>query len=118
MTNFSEFYNALQELIKSFEAKNTLLKIEKDPDFDIVRILGENMTSLSCAKNGLESVDELALTTAEHHPYWNLLNQCSQISKIVLEKWDDALSKEELDEINWALDELKNTYQKIKENAD
>ena len=116
MTNFSDFYTALQELVKSFEAKKTLLKIEKDPDSDVVKILGENITSLSRAKNGLESVDELALTTAEHHPYWNLLNQCSQISKIILDKWDDNLSQEEIDEIQWAIEQLKNTCEKIKES--
>ena len=67
-------------------------------------------------KNGIEDVAELAYTVAEHHPYWGLLYNCTQIGKTALDKWNDNLSKEELDEIDWSIDELKNTLKKLKED--
>jgi hypothetical protein len=44
-----------------------------------------------------------------------LLYHASQISKTVLDKWNSDLTKEELDEISWSVDELKNTCEKLKE---
>ncbi len=115
MASFQDFHKSLLELVKSFEEKKTQLKLESDPESNIIKIFGENIDSLARAKNGLEDFSELAYTTAEHHPYWNLLYNCSQISKIVLEKWQGDLSKEELEEIEWSIKELQNTCNKIKE---
>lgn len=112
---FSDFYKSLLELAKSFEEKNTSLKIQPDLDANIIRIYGEKTDSLERAKAGLEEVSELAYTTAEHHPYWNLIYNASQISKLALEKWNDQLTQEELDEISWCTDELKNASMKLKE---
>ncbi len=116
MTSFEEFYASLLELTKSFEKKNTQLKIERDPDSDIVKIFGENMDSLSRAKNGLADVSELAFTTAEHHPYWNLLYQSVQISKTVLEKWNEDLSKSDVEEMQWSIKELEHVCKKLRES--
>ncbi len=113
---FSDFYKSLLELVKSYEDQNTMLKVEENLDSNIIRIYGEKINSLSRAKNGIEDVAELAYTVAEHHPYWGLLYNCIQIAKIALDKWDDNLSKDELDEINWSIDELKNTCKKLKED--
>ena len=112
---FSDFYKSLLELAKTFEEKNTSLKIQPDLDANIIRIYGEKTDSLEHAKAGLEDVSELAYTTAEHHPYWNLIYNAFQISKLALEKWNDQLTQEELDEILWCTDELKNTSMKLKE---
>ena len=100
---------------KTFEEKKTQLKIETDLESNIIKIFGENINSLSRAKNGLEDVSELANTAAEHHPYWNILYSCSQISKTLLDKWNDNLSKDELEEIEWSIKELQHTCNKIKE---
>jgi len=115
---FSDFYNSLLDLSKSFEEKNLQLKIEPDLDANIVKIFGEKIDSISRAKTGLDDLAELAYTTAEHHPYWSLIYHSSQISKITLDKWDDDLTKEELDEIEWSVDELKNSCKKLKEKTD
>jgi hypothetical protein len=112
---FSEFYESLVKLAKSFEQKNILLKLHPDLEAKIIRIYGEKTDSLSLAKVGLEEISELAYSTAEHHPYWNLIYNSSQILKIVLEKWDGNLTKEELDEISWNADEIKNTSKKLGE---
>jgi len=114
---FSDFYESLLKLAKSFEDKNMLMKIQADLDANVIRIYGEKTDSIARAKLGLEEVSELAYTTAEHHPYWNLLYNSSQISKLVLEKWDDTITNEELDEISWQVEELKNTTKKLKEKS-
>ena len=115
MTPFEDFHKSLLELAKSYGEKNMHLKIDYDADSDIVKIFGEKITSLARAKNGIQDVAELSYTTAEHHPFWNLLYHCSEISKTTLEKWSDNFTKEELDEINWSIDELKNSCNKLQE---
>lgn len=112
---FSEFYQSLLKLAKSFEEQNTSFKIQPDFDANIIRIYGEKTDSIERAKAGLEEVSELAYATAEHHPFWSILYNSSQILKLALEKWNDELTKDELDEILWCSDELKNASTKLKE---
>ena len=112
---FDSFYNDLIDLASKYEKNNTPLKVEKDPKFDIIKIIGENITALARAENGLNDISELAYTTAEHHPYWNLIYNCSEIANIVLEKWKNNLSKNDVDDIEWAIKELKQSLEKIKE---
>jgi hypothetical protein len=113
---FSDFYESLLELVKLYEDQNTMIKVEENLESNIIRIHGEKTDSLSRAKNGIDDVVELAYTVAEHHPYWGLLYNCTQIGKTALDNWDDNLSKEELDEIDWSIDELKNACKKLKED--
>lgn len=112
---FDTFYNELHELVSKHEKNNTPLKIQKDLDANIVKIFGENITALAQAKNGLLDVTELAYATAEHHPYWNLLYNCSEIANIVLEKWKSELSKKDVGDIEWSIKELKQSLEKITE---
>ena len=116
--SFSDFYKSLIELVKTFEEKDTILKVEEDLTLNIIRIFGEGIDSVSRAKNGLEEVVELSYTTAEHHPYWALLYNCSQISKSILEKWNDELTEEDLSEIRWMISELENSCNKLKNKVD
>ena len=114
MSNFENFYHELLELVKKYEQQNVPLKIEKDLEYDIVKIFGERITSVARARNGLIDVTELAYATAEHHPYWNLLYNCSEIAGSVLEKWKSSLSVEDLSDIEWAIKEINNSLEKIK----
>ena len=68
---------------------------------------------VSRAENALYDIQELADSAAEHHPYWALLYNCSQISKLILEKWNDELTEEDLSEIRWMISELENSYDKL-----
>ena len=117
MTQFEDFYNDIIELVKKYEKNNTPIKLEQDADNDIIKIFGEKITALARAKNGLNDVTELAYTTAEHHPYWNILYNSSEIANTILEKWSDKLSPEEIDEIKWALKEISQTLEKIKSTS-
>jgi len=113
MATFENFYQDLLEFTKKYE-QHIPLKIEKDLDNDIIKIFGEKITSLARAKNGLNDVAELAYATAEHHPYWNLLYNCSEIANCVLDKWGDSLTAEDLSDIDWALKKLNQSLEKIK----
>ena len=116
--SFSDFYKSLIELVKTFEEKDTILKVEEDLALNIIRIFGDGADSVSRAKNSLEEVLELSYTVAEHHPYWALLYNCSQISKALLEKWNDDLTKEDLSEIRWMVSELENSCNKLKNKVE
>ena len=115
MTSFDAFYNDLLELVNKHEKNNTPLKVEKDLETNIVKIFGENITALTRAKNGLNDVTELAYATAEHHPYWNLLYNCSEITNTILDKWKSELSKKDISDIEWSIKELKQSLEKITE---
>ena len=117
MASFDAFYNDLLELVNKHEKNNTPLKVEKDLETNIVKIFGENITALTRAKNGLNDVTELAYATAEHHPYWNLLYNCSEITNTILERWKSELSKKDISDIEWSIKELKQSLEKITEKT-
>ena len=71
--SFQSFYEELKLLVEKFEKKQLQIKIESDLDYDSVKIFGEKMDSVIRAKLGVEDAAELAYTTAEHHPYWDVL---------------------------------------------
>ena len=116
VTTFDNFYYDLTELIKKYES-DLGLKIEEDLEFDIIKIFGTKITSLARAQNGLNDITELAYTTAEHHPYWNLLYNCSEISHTILDKWKKSLSSDDVADIEWALKEISQTLESIKLNS-
>ena len=116
MTDFKNFHHDLLELMKKYE-QDIPLKMEQDLENDIVKIFGAKITSLARAQNGLSDMTELAYTTAEHHPYWNLLYNCSEIAHTVLDKWGNSLSPNDIKDIDWALKEIHQTLEKIKDNA-
>jgi hypothetical protein len=117
MDTFEDFYNDLVLLAEKYEKNNVSIKIENDLDNDIIKIFGEKITALARAKNGLNDATELAYATAEHHPYWNLLYNSSEIANTVLEKWKGKISKQDTEEIEWAIKELTQTLEKIKETS-
>ena len=76
--------------------------------------MDNNDDQVSRAERALYDIQELADSTAEHHPYWILLYNCSQISKLILEKWNSELTEEDLSEIRWMISELENSCSKLK----
>ena len=116
MTDFDNFYHDLIELVKKYE-HDMPLKVEEDLEHDIIKIFGVKITSLARAQNGLNDMTELAYTTAEHHPYWNLLYNCSDIGHTILDKWKTSLSSDDVADIKWALKEINQTLEKIKNNS-
>lgn len=117
MTVFEDFFLELSSLVEKYEKGNLPLKLERDQENEIINIFGEKTTSMGKAKNGLNYVSEMAYTVAEHHPYWNILYQSSDIANTVLEKWNGKLSREEISEIEWSLKQISQTIENIKEKT-
>tara|TARA_Y100001960_G_scaffold105582_1_gene113594 strand:- start:811 stop:1185 length:375 start_codon:yes stop_codon:yes gene_type:complete len=115
-SSFQTFFKELKILVEKFEKKQTQLKVESDLDFDSVKIFGEKMDSVARAKFGIDDAAELAFTTAEHHPYWGVLYNCTEIAKTILEKWNDKITSEQLEEIKWNLKEIRNSIENIENN--
>ena len=63
----------------------------------------------------VDKMAELSYTTAEHHPYWKLLYSCVEISRIILERWNDEISTDDVDEIRWMISELQDSLNKLKD---
>ena len=118
MTTFRLFFEVLLTLVQKYEKQQVMIKVEADPDHEYVKIFGERIESVYSAKTGLNDVSELAYTTAEHHPYWALLYNSSEISKTVLEKWNDTISPEEMNEIKWHIKEIENSCKKLEDSSE
>ena len=88
-------------------------KMSVDRDAGIVKIYGEKSDALAKASSGLAEVLELAYTTAEHHPYWGMLYHATEISKMLLEKWEGDLSNDNISEISWRCDEIKMALERV-----
>ena len=117
MDSFKSFFDELLTLVEKYEKKQVMIKVENEPDYEFVKIFGEKIDSILRAKTGLNDVSELAYTTAEHHPYWALLYNSSEISKTVLEKWNDTISPEEMNEIKWHIKEIENSCKKLEDSS-
>ena len=115
MSSFKLFFEELLVLIEKYEKKQVMIKVESEPDYEFIKIFGEKIDSILRAKTGLNDVSELAYTTAEHHPYWALLYNCSEISKTLLEKWNDKITSEEMNEIKWHIKEIENSCKKLED---
>lgn len=117
MKGFADFYKDLMDVVRKYKQDDTSLRIEQDLEDDIVKIFGEKADALSKAKSGLDDVLELSYTTAEHHPYWNILYNCAQISDTVLQKWNANLDKDDVEEIKWNIKELTALSDKLSEHV-
>ena len=116
MSSFKLFFEELLVLLEKYEKKQVMIKVESEPDYEFIKIFGEKIDSILRAKTGLNDVSELAYTTAEHHPYWALLYNCSEISKTLLEKWNDKITSEEINEIKWHIKEFENSCKKLEDS--
>ena len=117
MDSFKSFFDELLTLVEKYEKKQVMIKVESEPDYEFIKIFGEKIDSILRAKTGLNDVSELAYTTAEHHPYWALLYNCSEISKTLLEKWNDKITSEEMNEIKWHIKEIENSCKKLEDTS-
>ncbi len=111
--DFLKLHKEIAELVRKLEDRGVHVKIQSDPSSGTVRISTDKTDSITLAKAGLEDISELAYATAEHHPYWSILYNGSQILRIVLDKWNDALLEDEINEMVWHAEEIKNTSTKV-----
>jgi hypothetical protein len=95
------------------ESENLAAKISFDREAAVIRIYGEGSDHVKRAHSAISDVQELAYTTAEHHPYWVILYHSSEIAKTVLEKWDTQLARDQVGEMSWRCDEIKMALERL-----
>lgn len=105
--NVSQVAERVKSALSDLEKDGIMTKIGIDRDAGIVKVYTEKSDALKRGSAGLAEVLELAYTTAEHHPYWGMLYHATEVSKILLEKWDSDLSQDNVSEIGWRLDEIR-----------
>ena len=107
MSNIDRILDAIKAVLEELQKQNFFFKVSVDRDAGIVRIYGEDAHYIKRASSGLEEVLELAYTTAEHHPYWAILYNGTEICKTVLERWESELTADQISEMSWRCDEIK-----------
>ena len=80
----------------------------------VIKLYASNTTSIKRALSGLNDIMELAYTTAEHHPYWGILYNSIEIARRLLEKWEEGLDEEDIDELLWRVEEIKNMLSRFR----
>ena len=105
----------VKAVLQELEKENIVAKVTFDEDAKIIKIYGEGSDHVSRANSGLADVQELAYTTAEHHPFWAILYHANEISKTVLEQWDSKLKNDQIGEMAWRCDEIKMALDRIAE---
>ena len=109
--------NKVRYILDELASEGITARIGIDNDAGIVKIYTEKSDALKKASSGLGDVLELAYTTAEHHPYWGMLYHATEISKILLEKWNSDLSADNLSEISWRCSEIKMAQEHVDQHG-
>jgi hypothetical protein len=91
------------------------IQVRMDYDNEILKIYSLNSSVLGRANAAISEILDLSYTSAEHHPYWMLLYNASEIVKSVLEAWNSELSKDQVSEFYWRLEEIKSSLDRISE---
>jgi hypothetical protein len=115
MSSIDRIFDAIKAVLEELQKQNIFFKVSVDRDASIVRIYGEDSHYIKRASSGLGEVLELAYTTAEHHPYWAILYNGTEICKTVLERWDSELTADQISEMSWRCEEIKMALGRLEE---
>ena len=94
---------------------NEKIQTRINSDDEILKIYSNNCSLLHRTKSAASEILDMSYSSAEHHPYWMLLYNASEIVKSVLDAWDSKLSNDQISEFNWRLEEMKSTLDRISE---
>lgn len=73
---------------------------------EIACVYGPDASALHRARHGLDHIEEMAYTAAEHHPYYRLLNGITEAARVVLDRWDGTIDAEDADMLRWSLSRM------------
>ncbi|MGH9933682.1 MAG: hypothetical protein ACRD3Z_01045 [Nitrososphaerales archaeon] len=114
MSSMEKVIDEIKKLADDLHSNGVTIQVKADKESGIIKIYGEGSDALTRAVAGLQDLSELAYTTAEHHPYWGIVYHAAEISRITLEKWNGELNNDELGEIEWRVEEIKGTLERLK----
>ncbi len=115
MSSMEKVAGEVRKLADRLQAEGIALQVRAESEAGIIRIYGEGSDALKRALSGLQEVSELAYATAEHHPYWGLVYHAGEISRLLLEKWNEDLSSDEIGEIGWRVEEIRGLLERLKQ---
>ena len=105
-------FEALADLIEE-AARSSNLAVRTARSTGSISVAGPGSTPLLRARAALEELDALALETAEHHPYWEILWACCQVSRAVLEGWDSGITREDAEQARWSASRLSESCSRL-----
>ena len=112
-SEYNKICNAIRSVIADLKEEGIDINTKFDKESGFIGIYTSNTSILKKAKNGLNEILELSYSTAEHHPYWNIIYNTSEIAKTTLDTWNENFSLDQIQEMLWRNDEIKNTLNKI-----
>jgi hypothetical protein len=114
MSSMDRILERLKSILEELRQEDIAVKLNVDKEAGIIRIYNEGGDQIKRASSGLAETLELAYTTAEHHPYWSMLYNSTEICKTVLDKWESDLSTDQLSEISWRCEEIKMALERLR----
>ncbi|HEX7141564.1 MAG TPA: hypothetical protein VF222_03710 [Nitrososphaeraceae archaeon] len=112
-SEYDKIYNAICSVIANLKEEGIDIKTKFENESGFIGIYTSNTSILKRAKNGLNEILELSYSTAEHHPYWNIIYNTSEIAKTTLDNWNENFSLDQIQEMLWRNDEIKNTLSRL-----
>jgi hypothetical protein len=113
MSSIDNVLHELKSLLEELQNKGSNMSISVDREAGVVRIYSEGSDYIKRASSGLAETLELAYTTAEHHPYWSILYNATEICKSVLDRWESNLTADQLSEMSWRCEEIKMALERL-----
>ena len=107
-SEFTKIYNNIFSVIEDLREEGIDIKIKFEKESGFIQIYTSNTSILNRAKFSLNEILELSYSTAEHHPYWNIIYNVSEIAKTTLDNWNENFSHDQIQEMLWRNDEIKN----------
>ncbi len=113
--NIHRLYEQIRSMVhNSNQDEEMCVRVLADLEYGVIKIYDQDTNSLKRAILGLYDVLELSYATAEHHPYWTMLYNATEILKTILDKWESDFCKDEIDDMVWRVDKLRTALNKVK----
>ena len=112
-SEYDRMYNTICSIIANLKEEGINIKTKFEKDSGFIGLYTSNTSILKRAKIGLNEILELSYSIAEHHPYWNIIYNTSEIAKITLNNWDENFSHDQIQEMLWRNGEIKNTLSRL-----
>jgi len=112
-SEYNKICNAICSVIADLKEEGIDINTKFDKESGFIGIYTSNASILNKAKNGLNEILELSYSKAEHHPYWNIIYNTSEIAKTTLDTWNENISHDQIKEMLWRNEEIKSILNRL-----
>ena len=116
-SEYDRLYNAICSIVAILKDEGIDIQTKFEKDSGYVGLYTSDATILKRAKISLKELLELSYSTAEHHPFWNLLYNTSEIAKTILDCWDENFSHDQIKEMVWRNNEIRYNLTKLESDS-